>query len=51
MIGKELKANVPENNIGSVLTNLLSIMQDYNQKITDGLILAIDFRKAFILYK
>ena len=47
IIGKQQKACVPDNNIGSVLINLVSTIQDYNQKKLAGLILAIDFRKAF----
>ena len=47
MIGKQQKAYVPNDNIGSVLINLLTIMQNYNKKKIAGLILAIDFRKAF----
>ena len=47
IIGKQPKAYVPDDNIGSVLINLLSTMQEYNQKKIAGLILAINFRKAF----
>ena len=47
VIGKQQKAYVPDDNIGSLLINLLSIMQEYNQKKIAGIILATDFRKAF----
>ena len=47
IIGKQQKAYVPNDNIGSVLINLLTTMQNYNEKEIAGLILAIDFRKAF----
>ena len=47
VIGKQQKAYVPNDNIGYVLINLLSTMQKYNEKKIAGLILAIDFRKAF----
>ena len=47
VIGKQQKAYAPDDNIGSVLINLLSIIQEYNQKKIAGLILAIDFRNVF----
>ena len=47
LIGKQQKAYVPNDNIGPVLINLLSTMQNYNDNKIAGLILAIDFRKAF----
>ena len=47
IIVKQQKAYVPNDNIGSVLINLLTNMHNYNEKKIAGLKLAIDFRKAF----
>ena len=48
IIGPQQKAYMPNDNIGSVLLNLLSPIEDCNRKKVEGLILLIDFRKAYI---
>ena len=47
LIGKQQKAYVANDNIGSVLLNLLSLIEDCNRKKIEGLILLIDFKKVF----
>ena len=47
VIVKQPKAYVPNDNIGSVLLNLLSLIEECNRKKIEGLILLIDFSKAF----
>ena len=41
------KAYSQERNIGSVMINLLNLMDEVNRKKTNCLILSIDFKKAF----
>ena len=45
IIGKQQKACVPKDNIGSCLLNLLSTIQHCNKNRLDDLLLLIDFRK------
>ena len=47
IIGKQQKAYVENDNIGSVLLNLLASMKNSNDKKIASLILCIDFCKAF----
>ena len=47
IIGKQQKAYVENDNIGSVLLNLLTSMKKSNEKKIANLILCVDFRKAF----
>ena len=47
VIGRQQKAYVPNDNIGTCLLNLLSTMLHCNKKGVDGLLLLIDFKKAF----
>ena len=47
IIGRQQKAYVSNDNIGSVLLNLLTLIEKCNKKKMEGLILLIDFKKAF----
>jgi hypothetical protein len=47
IIGKEQKAYTAENNIGSVIINIINLMSSTISKKEAGLILLIDFKKAF----
>ena len=47
IIGRQQKAYLKTNNIGSVLLNLLNLIKHVNEKRKSALILLIDFRKAF----
>jgi retron-type reverse transcriptase len=47
VIGVQQKAYSKERNIGSVLINLLNLMDEANRKKMNSLILSIDFKKAF----
>merc|ERR1712236_34612 len=47
VIGKEQKAFINSNNIGSCILNLLNMMKFANDKKRAWLILLIDFNKAF----
>ena len=47
IIGKEQKACINSNNIGSYIPNLLNMMKFLNDKKKAWLILLIDFNKAF----
>ena len=47
VIGIQQKAYSKERNIGSVMINLLNLMDDVNKKKMNCLILSIDFKKAF----
>merc|ERR1712002_59874 len=47
LIGKEQKAYLPENNIGSVIMNLINMIHFCNTKKKEALILLVDFQKAF----
>ena len=47
IIGVQQKAYSQERNIGSVMINLLNLMDEVNRKKTSCLILSIDFKKAF----
>ena len=47
LIGKEQKAYIKSNNIGSCILNLLNMMKFANDKKKAWLILLIDFNKAF----
>ena len=47
IIGRQQKAYIKTNNIGSVILNLINMMSHVKQKKKAALILLIDFRKAF----
>jgi len=47
LIGKEQKAYLSENNIGSVVMNLINMIHFCNTKKKEALILLVDFQKAF----
>ena len=47
IIGKQQKAYIPNDNIGICLLNLLSTINHCNKNKLDGLLLLIDFKKAF----
>ena len=47
IIGRQQKAYIKSNNIGSVILNLINMMTYINEKKKTALILLIDFRKAF----
>ena len=47
VIGVQQKAYSQERNIGSVLLNLMNLMDEANKKKINCLILSIDFKKAF----
>ena len=47
IIGRQQKAYLKSNNIGSVIINLINMMKHVSLKKKDALILCIDFRKAF----
>ena len=47
VIGRQQKAYSRVKNIGSVLINLLNVIEEVNKKKIACLILSIDFRKAF----
>merc|ERR1711895_105069 len=47
LIGKEQKAYLPENNIGSVIMNLINMIHFCNTKKKEAFILLVDFQKAF----
>merc|ERR1712082_550228 len=47
LIGKEQKAYLSENNIGSVVMNLINMIHFCNSKKNEDLILLVDFQKAF----
>ena len=47
IIGKQQKAYIKTNNIGSIILNLLNMIKHITEKKKSALILLIDFRKAF----
>ena len=47
IIGRQQKAYIKTNNIGSIILNLLNMISHLNEKKKAALILLIDFRKAF----
>ena len=47
IIGRQQKAYIKHNNIGSCIINLINLIQHTIQNKQSGLILLIDFRKAF----
>ena len=47
LIGKQQKAYIDKNNIGSCILNLLNLMKHVNKKRIPAIILLIDFKKAF----
>ena len=47
IIGRQQKAYIKSNNIGSVILNLVNMIKHINAKKKAALILLIDFRKAF----
>ena len=47
LIGMQQKAYVDTNNIGSCILNILNLMDNANKKKLSGLILLVDFQKAF----
>jgi len=47
LIGKEQKAYLAENNIGSVIMNLINMIHFCNTKKKEAFILLVDFQKAF----
>ena len=47
LIGKEQKAYLTENNIGSIIMNLINMIHFCNTKKKEALILLVDFQKAF----
>ena len=47
IVGKQQKAYIGSNNIGSCITNLVNMIKHANSKKINALILLIDFRKAF----
>ena len=47
IVGKQQKAYIGSNNIGSCITNLINMINHVNKKKINALILLIDFRKAF----
>ena len=49
VIGIQQKAYSQQRNIGSVMINLLNLMDEVNKKKISCLILSIDFKKAFDL--
>ena len=46
-IGRPEKAYITQNNIGSVILNLLNLMEHVKQEKKNALLLLIDFKKAF----
>ena len=47
LVGIEQKAYLSENNIGSVIINIINMIDFCNKKQKDALILLVDFQKAF----
>ena len=47
IIGPQQKAYSSTRNIGSILLNLLNMMDHVNKKKKESLILLVDFKKAF----
>ena len=47
IVGKQQKAHINKNNIGSCIVNLVNIMHHVNKAKNLALILLIDFKKAF----
>ena len=47
IIGRQQKAYIKTNNIGSIILNLLNLISHVNEKKKSALILLIDFKKAF----
>ena len=47
LIGRQQKAYITQNNIGSVILNLLNLMKHVKKERKNALILLIDFKKAF----
>ena len=47
IIGPQQKAYSSQRNIGSILLNLLNMMDHVNKKKKESLILLVDFKKAF----
>ena len=47
LIGAEQKAYLSENNIGSVIMNLINMIHHCNSKKKEALLLLVDFQKAF----
>ena len=47
IIGRQQKAYIKSNNIGSIILNLINMISHLNEKKKTALILLIDFRKAF----
>ena len=47
LIGIEQKAYLSENNIGSVIINIINMIDFCNKKQKEALILLVDFQKAF----
>ena len=47
LVGVEQKAYLPENNIGSVIINIINMIDFCNKKQKEALILLVDFQKAF----
>ena len=47
IIGKQQKAYIDKNNIGSCILNLLNMMEHVNKNKIPAIILLIDFSKAF----
>ena len=48
LIGKDQKAYISENNIGSVVMNLINMIHFCNTKKKEALILLVDFRRPLI---
>ena len=47
LVGVEQKAYLSENNIGSVIINIINMIDFCNKKQKEALILLVDFQKAF----
>ena len=47
LIGRQQKAYITQNNIGSVILNLINMMKHVKKEKKNALILLIDFKKAF----
>ena len=47
IIGRQQKAYITQNNIGSAILNLLNLMKHVKQERKNALILLINFKKAF----
>ena len=47
IIGAQQKAYSRERNIGSILLNLMNMMDHVNKKKLESVILLVDFKKAF----